>query len=68
MNDRAQREFKMHRMSGMAQDTRQKIAKQLETAEWWVRCWNCRENVTVTPAQLAETNCSHCGVRLAQRG
>jgi len=42
MNDKRNREFRMHRISGMSSERVAEMHKNAEEHPWRVRCWNCR--------------------------
>jgi hypothetical protein len=66
MDNRTKIEHKLKRSSGMSPGAKARLQEALKDRQWWVRCWNCKETVEGTIAELQGT-CPHCGASFRER-
>lgn len=60
-------EKRLRRLYGMSADQVETMHKAAGSQMWWVRCWNCKRNVSMIRHELEHASCPHCGVNLWSR-
>lgn len=65
MNERKNIEFSLRRRTAADPQRITALHEASANEQWWVRCWNCKEQNTARPAELK--TCFNCGRNLWSR-